>query len=91
MIRNFMFYFRWLVNLDNIFSITTLFNFVSSSIVICTIGFLVIYSNKIAEVMKFAFCLLTCIMQIFILCWLGDRVIENVLTRETFLWFHLLY
>lgn len=88
MVRNFMLYSRWLVKLDDIFSITTLFNFVSSSIVICTIGFLVIYSNKIAEVMRFAFCLVTCVMQIFILCWLGDRVIENVLSRSKFLWLH---
>lgn len=77
----YIFFLSYSVELDGVFNITNLFNFVSSSVVICTVGFLCIVSDQINEVLKFAFCFLTLTLQIYTVCWMGDRIIESVCLR----------
>lgn len=71
-------FFSWCKRTDDIFNITILFNFVSIAVVICLVGFCVLYSDNVVEIMRFGFGLVTCIMQIRLLCWLGDCFIVYV-------------
>lgn len=65
-------------NLNDIFTITILFNFVSSCVIICMMAFLSMVSERLSQIIKYAYTAVTCILQIFIVGWLGDRFIASV-------------
>lgn len=64
--------------LDDIFGGSILFHFISSSMIICVVGFLAVISDDIMELVKYILALGSSIVQLFIICWLGDRVQETV-------------
>lgn len=72
------FYVRLTVELDDIFGGSILFNFVSSAVIICVVGFLVTTADRIIEVVKYSFTLISSIIQVYIVCLMGDKFIVSV-------------
>lgn len=64
--------------LDDIFGETILFNLVSSVVIVCVLGFLVLTAGKSVKVLKYFMTLVTCIVQIYLVCLLGEMFIESV-------------
>lgn len=79
------------MELDDIFDGTILFNFVSSVIIICVLGFLVATAGRSPEIFKYFFTLITCIAQLYMVCMLGDKFIEAVLLPFIFFFENLKY
>lgn len=75
---SFYYIFSWCRRTDSLFSISTLFNFTSSAVVLCSVGFCFMYSHEVAEITRYAFCLVVCVLQIVHLCWLGDCIMVYV-------------
>ncbi|XP_072946334.1 odorant receptor 67c-like [Epargyreus clarus] len=63
--------------LEMIFTKSTLFNFVSSSILICLTGFNVMAIEDSPYVMTFLSFLSSCLLQIFLLCFFGDMLMRS--------------
>ncbi|KAJ8708316.1 hypothetical protein PYW07_010441 [Mythimna separata] len=63
--------------LETVYTRSTLFNFVSSSVVICLAGFNVMANSDIALVITFLSFLFTCLLQIFFLCFFGDLLMTS--------------
>ncbi|KAJ8708660.1 hypothetical protein PYW08_010042 [Mythimna loreyi] len=63
--------------LETIYTRSTLFNYVSSSVVICLAGFNVMANSDIAVVITFLNFLFTCLLQIFFLCFFGDLLMTS--------------
>lgn len=53
-------------------------NFMSSTTVICTNGFLVMVTGLTDDAYMYAFSLFTVISQIFFMAWIGDKLTETV-------------
>ncbi|XP_037045000.1 odorant receptor 85c-like [Bradysia coprophila] len=68
---------RLTVELDDIFGGSILFNFVSSSVIICVVGFLVTTADRSIEVVKYSFTLISSIIQVYIVCLMGDKFIVS--------------
>ncbi|KAG6443515.1 odorant receptor 4 [Manduca sexta] len=67
----------WSTNLlETIYTKSTLYNFVSSSIIICLTGFNVTAINDIALVISFLTFLFMGLLQIFFLCFFGDMLMK---------------
>lgn len=69
---------RLTAELDAIFCGPILFHFLSSSMIICIVGFMVIITKDVMELLKYIFAMGSIVMQLFIICWLGDRFIASV-------------
>lgn len=69
---------RLTVELDGIFSGSILFNFVSGSVIICVVGFLVTTADHSIEVVKYSFTLISSVIQVYIVCLMGDKFIISV-------------
>lgn len=65
-------------DLDDIFSACVLFNFVSSILIICTLGFLLVMAGQSGYMLKFGLALAVCTGQIFTVCRLGQLMIDAV-------------
>lgn len=54
-------------------------------------AFLSIFSDRITQILKYTFTLITCVLQIFIMGWLGDRFITSVRynQKKNFFWWRL--
>ncbi|KAG6443513.1 odorant receptor 67c [Manduca sexta] len=62
--------------LENIYSISMLFNFISSSVIICLTGFNVTENHDIVLVITFITFLFMGLVEIFLLCFFGDMLID---------------
>lgn len=67
-------------DLDVIFGECILFNFVSSILIICVLGFLVVTAGQSSVLLMYGLTLATCIGQIYLVCLLGQMMIESVCT-----------
>lgn len=76
--------------LDDIFGGSILFNFASSSVIICVVGFLVTTADRIIEVVKYSFTLISSIIQVYIVCLMGDKFIVSVIVFWK-LYFNLIF
>ncbi|XP_061729083.1 putative odorant receptor 92a isoform X1 [Cydia pomonella] len=65
------------IQLESIYTKSTLFNFVSSSFLICLTGFNVTAIGDIGFMLSFLSFLLTSLMQIYLLCFYGDMVMTS--------------
>ncbi|CAH2058493.1 unnamed protein product, partial [Iphiclides podalirius] len=65
--------------LEVIYSKSTLFNFVSSSVIICLTGFNVTAINNVAFAVTFLTFLFMSLLQIFFLCLFGDMIMRSSL------------
>ncbi|CAO1401053.1 unnamed protein product [Diamesa serratosioi] len=63
--------------LEKIFSVSILINFVGSSIILCLVGFQASAGVKTSELIKFCIFLLSSMVQILLLCWYGNKLIES--------------
>ncbi|XP_075985871.1 odorant receptor 67c-like [Anticarsia gemmatalis] len=63
--------------LDTLYTKSTLFNFVSSSLLLCLTGFNVMAINDVAFVISFLCFLMTSLLQIYFLCSFGDLLMES--------------
>nr|AIT69876.1 olfactory receptor 11 [Ctenopseustis herana] len=63
--------------LETIYTKSTLFNFVSSSFLICLTGFNVTAIDDVAFVLSFLTFLLMSLLQIFLLCFFGDMIMTS--------------
>ncbi|CAO1400259.1 unnamed protein product [Diamesa hyperborea] len=63
--------------LEKIFSVSILINFVGSSIILCLVGFQASAGVKTSELIKFGIFLLSSMVQILLLCWYGNKLIES--------------
>lgn len=68
-------------NIDSIFTDVFFLNFSSSTFNICIVGFLFVIQKGFAGKVKFVMMLLTLLAQIFLLCWYGQEVVDNVSMR----------
>lgn len=64
--------------LDNIFCVSILVNYISSSLLICLVGFEVVVGVKIYEIIKFCLFLISSLMQTFALSYFGQQIIDHV-------------
>ncbi|XP_030040635.1 odorant receptor 4 isoform X2 [Manduca sexta] len=62
--------------LENIYSVSTLYNFISSSVIICLSGFNVTENKDIVLVISFIAFLFMGLLQIFFFCFFGDMLIH---------------
>lgn len=46
--------------------------------VICVVGFLIIFSSDSVSVIRYSLTFITATMQLFLLAWTGDQIIESV-------------
>ncbi|XP_045762502.1 odorant receptor 67c-like [Maniola jurtina] len=63
--------------LEFIYAESTLFNFVSSSVMICLTGFNVIAMENVAFVVTFLVFLSASLLQIYMLCFFGDFLMKS--------------
>lgn len=73
-------------DVDNIFSVKILLNFIASAFIICLLGFMVIVHDDFMEHIRFTFALLCFIGQIHFVCWLGDVITTAVCISFSFCW-----
>lgn len=64
--------------LDDIFGETILFNLVSSVVIVCVLGFLVLTAGQSVKLLKYFITLITCTGQIYMVCLLGEMFIKSV-------------
>lgn len=69
---------RMSVVLDDIFGVCVLLNLVSSVVIVCVLGFLVVTADQSVELLKYFLTLITCTGQIFMVCLLGEIFIDSV-------------
>lgn len=60
------------------FGFSNLINIISSSVIICLLGFLSATGLKPIQLFRYLFALLSLITQIFVICWIGNRLIDSV-------------
>lgn len=81
---------RLSTELENIYSPSLLFNFMCSSILVCLAGFQVTAPGvKVIVIFKSALLLISALIQIFLLCWFGTRIIDQV--QKSFLVLFIYY
>nr|WCC57497.1 odorant receptor 40 [Papilio machaon] len=66
--------------LETIYSKSTLYNFTSSSILICLTGFNVVAIEDVALIVTFLLFLFMCLLQVFFLCFFGDMLMRSSIT-----------
>lgn len=49
--------------------------------VICVVGFLIIFSSDSVSVIRYSLTFVTATMQLFLLAWTGDQIIESVRSK----------
>lgn len=64
--------------LDGIFGVCVLFNLVSSIVILCVLGFLVVTAGMSVALVKYGLTLITCTGQIFMVCLLGEKCVDAV-------------
>ncbi|XP_047539191.1 odorant receptor 4-like [Vanessa atalanta] len=64
-------------NLEMIYSKSTLYNFVSSSVLICLTGFNVVAIQNVAFAIMFLVFLTASLLQIYLLCFFGDLLMKS--------------
>lgn len=69
---------RMSTTLDDIFGETILFNLVSSVVIVCVLGFLVLTAGESIKLLKYFITLITCTVQIYMVCLLGEMFIKSV-------------
>lgn len=74
----FIFLIRLLTEVNHIFEIPALFNFLTSVLLLCVLGFLFIFSKKIVEFIRFLFTFFGVILQIYLICAHGERLQDTV-------------
>lgn len=72
------FLFSLCVDVNQIFNFTNFFNFVTSSVVICVTEFLIIFSSDAVSIIRYSLTFITATMQLYLLAWTGDQMIESV-------------
>lgn len=65
------------VDLENTFSETFLYNFMQSSFLLCFVAFELSSASKLSVIMLFIPYLMTALNQIFLICYLGQTLIES--------------
>lgn len=65
-------------DLDQIFTVANCLNYVVSTVIICTIGFLVIIAGASMEIVRYLPVVLSCIYQIYMVGWMGDKIAFSV-------------
>nr|WCC57437.1 odorant receptor 40 [Papilio glaucus] len=66
--------------LEAIYSKSTLYNFASSSILICLTGFNVLAIEDVALIVTFLVFLSLCLLQVFFFCFFGDMLMNSSMT-----------
>lgn len=79
-ILSFNWCFRLADDVDAIFNVKVLLNFVTSSIVICASGLLMMISENVIETCRFFIAFVLFISQTFFICFLGDQLTVAVST-----------
>nr|WCC57379.1 odorant receptor 40 [Papilio dardanus] len=69
--------------LEAIYTKSTLYNFTSSSILICLTGFNVVAIEDVALIVTFLLFLSMCLLQVFFLCFFGDMLMRSSMTLST--------
>lgn len=64
--------------MDSIFGVCVLFNLVSSIIILCMLAFLVVMAGVSMASVKYLMTLVTSVVQIYLVCLLGERCIDGV-------------
>lgn len=86
-ILNSLYSFRLSDELNDIFSITILFNFMSSSVVICILAFMATIMTSYAELCRYLFASVESIIQVFIICLFSDKLTASVWHWTYYLWY----
>lgn len=69
--------------LESIFSPSILVNFVGSSVIICLVGFQATSEISAFDLFKFILFLISSLVQVFLLCYYGNKLIDAVIENDT--------
>ncbi|XP_004529819.1 odorant receptor 13a [Ceratitis capitata] len=80
--------FNFVSRMEEFFSPIFLVNFLISTVLICMVGFQLVTGNNmfIGDYVKFLVYILSSLSQLFVLCWNGDKIIQNSLEMANHLY-----
>ncbi|XP_036344866.1 odorant receptor 13a-like [Rhagoletis pomonella] len=80
--------FDFVNQLEEFFSPIMLVNFMISSVLICMVGFQLVTGKNmfVGDYIKFLVYIFSSLSQLFVLCWNGDKIIQNSLEMATHLY-----
>lgn len=82
---------RIIDDLNTVFNASIFYNFLSSSLMICLIGFQITVKVNTFDLFKYFIFLITSLSQIFMTCYFGEKLIDSVKNSLFLFCFNILF